>query len=130
MNFTPWSGSNFVAAVTSPTLPSWMRSRKDMPRFWYFLATEITNRRFERMRSSRAAGSPACARRAIRSSSAGERSACLLTSCRYRSRAPGISWGAPFCGIEPCRDIVSRKRGPVLEALLDAVTRPLRVSRA
>src|SRR4029077_7914387 len=42
MNFTPWSGSNFRAAVSRPTLPSPIRSVRGRPRFWYFLATEIT----------------------------------------------------------------------------------------
>src|SRR4026207_2139060 len=32
MNFTPWSGSNFRAAVTSPTVPSWIRSEREAPR--------------------------------------------------------------------------------------------------
>ena len=33
MNFTPWSGSNFRAAVRRPTLPSPIRSMRAMPRF-------------------------------------------------------------------------------------------------
>jgi hypothetical protein len=33
MNFTPWSTSNFFAAVTRPTLPSWIRSISETPRF-------------------------------------------------------------------------------------------------
>ena len=45
MNFTPWSGSNFRAAVSRPTLPSPIRSMSGRPRFWYFLATEMTKRR-------------------------------------------------------------------------------------
>ena len=51
MNFTPWSGSNFRAAVIRPTLPSPIRSVRGRPRFWYFLATEMTNRRFRRTSS-------------------------------------------------------------------------------
>jgi hypothetical protein len=33
MNFTPWSGSNFRAAVSKPTLPSPIRSVRGRPRF-------------------------------------------------------------------------------------------------
>src|SRR5438034_8715080 len=40
MNFTPWSGSNFRAAVSSPTFPSPIRSVRGSPRFWYFLARD------------------------------------------------------------------------------------------
>ena len=63
MNFTPCSGSNFRAAVTSPTLPSWIRSERETPRFWYFLATLMTKRRLARTSSLTASSSPARARR-------------------------------------------------------------------
>ena len=59
MNFTPWSGSNFRAAVSRPTLPSPIRSMRGRPRFWYFLATEMTKRRFRLTSSWSASGSPA-----------------------------------------------------------------------
>ena len=59
MNLTPWSGSNLRAAVSSPTLPSPMRSMRGSPRFWYFLATEMTKRRLRLTSSWSASWSPA-----------------------------------------------------------------------
>ena len=59
MNFTPWSGSNFRAAVSSPTFPSPIRSMSGRPRFWYFLATEMTKRRLRFTSSCIASWSPA-----------------------------------------------------------------------
>ena len=56
---TPWSGSNFRAAVSRPTLPSPMRSMSGRPRFWYFLATEMTKRRLRFTSSWSASWSPA-----------------------------------------------------------------------
>src|SRR5688572_13680112 len=58
MNLTPLVSSNFWAARTRPTLPSQIKSGRLMPRFWYFLATETTNRRFERTSFSSASWSP------------------------------------------------------------------------
>ena len=59
MNFTPWSGSNFRAAVSRPTLPSPIRSISGSPRFWYFFATEMTKRRLRLTSSCSASWSPA-----------------------------------------------------------------------
>ena len=56
---TPWSGSNFRAAVSRPTLPSPIRSVSGRPRFWYFLATEMTKRRLRFTSSCMASWSPA-----------------------------------------------------------------------
>src|ERR1043166_7864427 len=48
MNLIPLVSSNLWAARISPRLPSLMRSERETPWFWYFLATETTNRRLER----------------------------------------------------------------------------------
>ena len=77
---TPWSGSNFRAAVSSPTFPSPIRSVSAMPRFWYFLATEMTNRRLRFTSSCIASSSPARTRRAMATSCWAVRSGVWLTS--------------------------------------------------
>jgi hypothetical protein len=89
MNLTPWSGSNFRAAVIRPRLPSPIRSVSARPRFWYFFATEITNRVLRFTSSCIASSSPARTRRAMAISCSGVRSGVRLTSCRYWSR---MSW--------------------------------------
>ena len=80
MNFTPWSGSNFRAAVSSPTLPSPIRSVSGRPRFWYFLATEMTKRRLRFTSSCMASWSPARTRLAMAISCCGVSSGVMLTS--------------------------------------------------
>ena len=86
MNLTPWSGSNLRAAVSRPTLPSPIRSVRGNPRFWYFLATEMTKRRLRFTSSCIASWSPARTRRAMAISCCGVSRAVLLTSKRYWSR--------------------------------------------
>src|ERR1043166_4114067 len=86
MNLTPWAGSNFRAAVSRPRFPSPIRSRSGRPRFWDFLATEMTNRRFRVTSSSIAACSPLRTRCATAISSAALSSGARPTSWRYRSR--------------------------------------------
>src|SRR2546427_5685397 len=93
MNFTPWSGSNFRAAVSSPTFPSPIRSVRGRPRFWYFLATEITKRRLRLTSSCIASWSPARTFRASAISSFWVRRGVFDTSWRYWSRiSRSCSW--------------------------------------
>src|SRR5207244_2915525 len=95
MNFTPWSGSNFRAAVSSPTFPSPIRAVRGRPRFWYFLATEITKRRLRFTSSCIASWSPARTLRASAISSFWVSSGVLDTSWRYWSRmSRSCSWVA------------------------------------
>jgi hypothetical protein len=53
-NLKPFSKSNFSTARMRPMLPSWMRSRKDMPRPMYFFAIDTTSRRLAEVSCSRA----------------------------------------------------------------------------
>src|SRR5436190_19977508 len=95
MNFTPWSGSNFRAAVSNPTFPSPSRSVRGRPRFWYFLATEITKRRLRFTSSCIASWSPARTFRASAISSFWVRRGVFDTSWRYWSRMlRSCSWVA------------------------------------
>src|SRR2546425_1375546 len=57
MNLMPLVSSNLWAARIRPRLPSLIKSESDAPWFWYFLATETTNRRFERTSLSSASAS-------------------------------------------------------------------------
>src|SRR6185436_6707345 len=86
MNLTPWSGSNFRAAVRSPTFPSPIKSVSGRPRFWYFLATEMTKRRLRFTSSCIASWFPARTSFAMAISCCGVSSADWLTSNRYWSR--------------------------------------------
>src|SRR5881396_1360568 len=45
-NLYPRRYSNFSTAFINPMFPSWIKSRNDKPRLVYFLAIEITSRRF------------------------------------------------------------------------------------
>src|SRR5436305_13888685 len=45
-NLYPRRYSNFSTAFINPMFPSWIRSRNDNPRLVYFLAIEMTSRRF------------------------------------------------------------------------------------
>jgi hypothetical protein len=45
-NLQPFSGSNFLTALISPSEPSWIRSWMLSPWFAYFLAIETTSLRF------------------------------------------------------------------------------------
>jgi hypothetical protein len=47
-NLKPRRYSNLSTARMRPVLPSWIKSRKPMPRFLYFFATEITRRKLLR----------------------------------------------------------------------------------
>src|SRR5213593_3606081 len=57
MNLIPLVSSNLWAARIRPRLPSLIKSERETPWFWYFLATETTNRRFERTSLSSASAS-------------------------------------------------------------------------
>src|SRR5213080_3599621 len=57
MNLMPLVSSNLWAARIRPRLPSLIKSERETPWFWYFLATETTNRRFERTSLSSATSS-------------------------------------------------------------------------
>src|SRR6266513_1235232 len=99
MNFTPWSGSNFRAAVSNPTFPSPIRSVRGRPRFWYFLATEITKRRLRFTSSCIASWSPARTFRASAISSFWVRRGVFDTSWRYWSRmSRSGAWGFARAG--------------------------------
>ena len=53
-NLKPFSKSNFSTARMRPMLPSWMRSRNDIPRPMYFFAIDTTSRRLAEVSCSRA----------------------------------------------------------------------------
>ena len=53
-NLKPFSKSNFSTARIRPMLPSWMRSRNDIPRPMYFFAIDTTSRRLADVSCSRA----------------------------------------------------------------------------
>src|SRR5256885_13169964 len=48
MNLLPLVSSNLCAPRIRPRLPSLIKSQSDTPCFWYFLATDTTNRRLDR----------------------------------------------------------------------------------
>src|SRR6266850_869287 len=88
MNFTPWSGSNFRTAFSSPSFPMATSSARSSPWPWYFFTYEMTNRRFAVTNRSAAFSSPFCARLASRRSSAGSSmSGSFWMSWRYWSNA-------------------------------------------
>src|SRR5215212_6784761 len=82
-NLKPLNGSNFSAALISPRLPSWMRSRKDTPRLRYFLAMETTSLRLASTRRSLDLVQPRAMPLASRISSAWVSSGTLPISARY-----------------------------------------------
>src|ERR671911_1188712 len=89
MNLTPWSGSNFLTALSSPSLPIATSSERSNPCPWYFFTYEITKRRLAVTRRSAARSSPAKAQRASRFSSSGsEIIGSFWMSSRYWSNAP------------------------------------------
>src|SRR5207249_7542417 len=63
MNLMPLVSSNLWAARIRPRLPSLIKSESDTPWFWYFLATETTNRRLERTSLSSEIGRASCRER-------------------------------------------------------------------
>ena len=74
MNLNPRVSSNFSAALIRPRLPSFMRSGRLRPWFWYCFATDTTKRRFALVSFSRASWSPFLMRCASSTSSSGETS--------------------------------------------------------
>src|SRR3989475_7153625 len=52
MNLMPLVSSNLCAARIRPRLPSLIKSESDTPWFWYFLATDTTDRKSTRLNSS------------------------------------------------------------------------------
>jgi len=83
MNLMPFVSSNLWAARMRPRLPSLMRSARETPWFWYFLATETTNRRLERTSLSSASASLSRIAFASRISSSRGISGYWLISRRY-----------------------------------------------
>src|SRR3990172_6178152 len=90
MNLIPLVSSNLWAARMSPRLPSLMRSESGTPWFWYFFATDTTNRRLERTSLSSAPSSFARIRLASSASSSRLMSGYWLISLRYWSRDPSL----------------------------------------
>src|SRR4051812_26448920 len=89
MNLTPWSGSNFRTALSSPSLPMATSSERSSPWPWYFFTYEITKRRLAVTIRSAATSSPERARRASRFSSSGSVIiGSFWISRRYWSNAP------------------------------------------
>ena len=85
MNLKPRVSSNFSAAFISPTLPSFMRSGRLSPWFWYCFATETTNRRLAFVNLSSALRSPFFIFCASSTSSSTLSSSSCPISCRYLS---------------------------------------------
>src|SRR5438876_6546766 len=88
MNLMPLVSSNLWAARIRPRLPSLIKSESDTPWFWYFLATETTNRRFERTSLSSASASLCLIRWASVTSSSRVINGYWLISRRYWSSDP------------------------------------------
>src|SRR6185437_1284354 len=101
MNLMPLVSTNLWAARMRPRLPSLIRSASETPWFWYFLATDTTNRRLLRTSLSRASPSPVRIRWARLTSSSCGISGYLLISRRYWSSDPSSNEGprlpAPTC---------------------------------
>src|SRR5919107_4140433 len=101
MNLIPFVSSNLWAARMRPRLPLLMRSASDTPWFWYFFATDTTNRRLLRTSLSNASSSPTRMRCARLTSSSCGISGYLLISRRYWSSEPSSNDGprlpAPTC---------------------------------
>src|SRR5215211_8863446 len=87
----PISGSNFSTALIKPALPSWIKSSKGTPRPRYFLAMEITSRRFDSMSLFLALSSPPWARLLRSRSSPASSSRPLRTLLRYCVRTSCVS---------------------------------------
>jgi len=79
----PFVSSNLCAARMRPRLPSLIRSASDTPWFWYFFATDTTNRRLERTSLSSASGSLRRMRMARSISSSRQMRGYALISRRY-----------------------------------------------
>src|SRR2546425_525833 len=88
MNLMPLVSSNLCAARIRPRLPSLIKSESDTPWFWYFLATDTTNRRLDRTSLSSASGSCCLIRWASATSSSRVISGYWLISRRYWSSDP------------------------------------------
>src|SRR5207247_4508517 len=88
MNLMPLVSSNLWAARIRPRLPSLIKSESDTPWFWYFLATETTNRRLERTSLSSASASLCLIRWASVTSSSRVINGYWLISRRYWSSDP------------------------------------------
>src|SRR5207249_580753 len=88
MNLIPFVSSNLWAARIRPRLPSLIKSESDTPWFWYFLATDTTNRRLDRTSLSSASGSCCLIRWASATSSSRVISGYWLISRRYWSSDP------------------------------------------
>src|SRR6267154_1821649 len=88
MNLMPLVSSNLWAARIRPRLPSLIKSESDTPWFWYFLATETTNRRLERTSLSSASASLCLIRCASVTSSSRVINGYWLISRRYWSSDP------------------------------------------
>src|SRR5215213_2349429 len=82
-NLYPLEWSNFSAALISPRLPSWMRSRNETPRLRYFLAIETTSLRLDSTRRSLDLLHPLAIPLASLISSAWVRRGTLPISARY-----------------------------------------------
>src|SRR5215210_275114 len=82
-NLYPLEWSNFSAALMSPRLPSWMRSRNETPRLRYFLAIETTSLKFASTSLSLDLLHPRAMPLASRISSAWVRRGTLPISARY-----------------------------------------------
>src|SRR6185312_1439389 len=93
MNLMPLVSSNLWAARMRPRLPSLIRSASETPWFWYFLATDTTNRRLLRTSLSSASSSPTRIRCARLTSSSCGISGYLLISRRYWSSEPSSNDG-------------------------------------
>ena len=85
MNLNPRVSSNFCAAFIKPRLPSFIKSGKLKPWFWYCFATLTTKRRFARVNLSNARWSPLRMRCANSTSSSTVIKSSLPISCRYLS---------------------------------------------
>src|SRR5256885_9001423 len=88
MNLMPLVSSNLWSARIRPRWPSLIKSESETPWFWYFLATETTNRRFERTSSSSASASLCLIRWASVTSSSRVIKGYWLISRRYWSSDP------------------------------------------
>src|SRR2546429_310518 len=88
MNFWPLVSSSLLSAPVRPRLPSLIKSESDTPWFWYFLATETTNRRLERTSLSSASASLCLIRWASVTSSSRVINGYWLISRRYWSSDP------------------------------------------
>ena len=85
INLKPLVSSKRSAALISPKLPSFIRSGRLRPWFWYCFATETTKRRFALVSFSRAMRSPCLMRCASSTSSSTLIRSSRPISCRYLS---------------------------------------------